>query len=241
MAFDYCTVVGKFRYSDGTVAPGTVSFTPVYPLSDGTTTVSEPVVFTVNGSGDIPADSQVPLVGAAGTSPQYALYQITKTSGSTVTTSNVRLSRGDVLLDLGVSEFRKAMESPAAAIDEHEAATNPHPVYMTQAESDARYATDAELTTGLGEKSDVGHTQAISSVIDLVDELAAKSPTSHTHSAYATTAALTSGLAGKAATDHTHAGLLAGTAGTVADAAAAPTMEEYNVLLAALRTRGVIA
>lgn len=36
-------------------------------------------------------------------------------------------------------------------------------------------------------------------------------------------------------------GLLSGSKPTVANAAAAPTQAEYNALLAALRTRGVIA
>lgn len=38
-----------------------------------------------------------------------------------------------------------------------------------------------------------------------------------------------------------NAGALAGSAPTVANAAAAPTQAEYNALLAALRARGVLA
>lgn len=118
MAFDYCQVAGTYNYESGAPAVGTVSFKPRYPLKDGTTTITAPIVFSVT-SGVIPGSAQVPITGRAGTSPVSAEYEVTEKFGGVVNTYNLQLSRGRTRIDLGV----QTVSAGSVYLDAHPAAT----------------------------------------------------------------------------------------------------------------------
>lgn len=116
MAFDYCQVVGTYNYESGAPAPGTVSFKPRYPLKDGTTTITAPIVFNVT-NGVIPEGSKVPVTGRAGTTPTMAQYEVTETFNGVSNTYNLQLGRKDTRIDLGAYEIKEMFRPGTAALN----------------------------------------------------------------------------------------------------------------------------
>src|SRR5690606_16322562 len=180
MAFTQVPVVGTYQYTDGTAVSGTVTIEAPRPITNGTETFSSVTVTLSNGS--IPANTEVPAFNDPGTVPFVEQgYKVTETLDGKSSFYYVYVRRSDQVLRLGET-LKSKPESADAAVAEHEAKSDPHPVYLTQAEGDGRYATDSELSTGLADKADLDHTHS---------EYAAAShnhdgvyaPVSHTHTA----------------------------------------------------------
>lgn len=84
----------------------------------------------------------------------------------------------------------------ASAISTHEAASDPHPTYLTATEGNAAYAATGHDHSGVYANS--SHTHAQGDVTNLTTDLAGKASTSHTHDGSAPTGSVTAWLGSNA-------------------------------------------
>lgn len=195
-------VTGTIRKPDGTAWAGakvtfkldksTYTATDAFPVTE--------VSATTNGSGIFTATLWCNAEGAVKT-----LYTATLPDGSTF---QFRLAYGDGST-VDISVLRAGGITPASPADPlyvtvqglvaaHEAASDPHPQYLTQTEGDARYeplgggggawgsltgtlSDQSDLQSALDAKAAAVHTHAESDITGLVIDLAGKADAAHTH------------------------------------------------------------
>lgn len=221
MAFTYVGVVGEYKYADGTPVTGTVKLElPRTITNDGSSFTSVTVTLQ---NGQIPAGTQVPALNDPGTFPLITQgYKVTETVGGQVNVKYVYVRSSDAGVFLG-AVLPTPDQSPEAAVAAHEAKSDPHPVYLTQAEGDGRYAATSHNHDGV--YAPASHTHSAAQVTGL-----AAVATSGAYSDLSGTPSIPSGSQ-----------LMTGSAPAVADLESEPTMEDFNALLQALRNRGVIS
>jgi len=175
--------------------------------------------------------------GPAGTWPtEGSWYHIEATAGGVTREFSIWVSSAVKSIDLtGELTFTSAP-------------TQSHPVTSVAGKTGA--VTLVKGDVGLG---NVDNTSDASKPISTAVQTAlnGKADSSHDHDdAYAAVdhghdiadvSGLQSALDGKAASGHSHTGLMTNSATAIEDLTEAPTMEDFNTLLAALRSRGVIA